>query len=91
MGREAAFKLRRSDIAPPCAIMSPRRVARSGLVWGRVMVKLVAGDSVEDLLEAFPSLRREQVLACFDHAARLMGNQYSLGSAPCADAISPRG
>jgi len=27
---------------------------------------------------SFPSLRREQVLACVDHAARLMGNRYSL-------------
>ena len=38
---------------------------------------LAAGDSVEDVLEAFPSIRREQVLACVEHAARLMGNQYS--------------
>ena len=38
---------------------------------------LAAGDSVDDVLEAFPTLHREQVLACFDHAARLMGNQYS--------------
>lgn len=43
-----------------------------------VLEMLAAGDSVEDVLVAFPSLRREQVLACVDHAARLMGNQYSL-------------
>src|ERR1035441_1696630 len=43
-----------------------------------VLEMLAAGDSVEDVLEAFPSLRREQVLACVDHAARLMGTQYSL-------------
>ena len=36
------------------------------------------GDSVEDVVQALPSLRREQVLACVEHAARLMGNQYSL-------------
>jgi uncharacterized protein (DUF433 family) len=42
-----------------------------------VLEMLAAGDAVEDVLQAFPSLRREQVLACFDHAARLMGNQYS--------------
>jgi len=42
-----------------------------------VLEMLAAGDSVQDVLEAFPSLRREQVLACVDHAARLMGNQYS--------------
>ena len=45
-----------------------------------VLEMLVAGDSVEDVLEAFPALRREQVLACMDHAARLMGNQYSVQS-----------
>ena len=38
-----------------------------------VLEMLAAGDSVEDVLEAFPSLRREQVLACVDHAARLDG------------------
>jgi hypothetical protein len=43
-----------------------------------VLEMLAAGDSVDDVLGAFPSLRREQVLACVDHAARLMGNQYSL-------------
>jgi uncharacterized protein (DUF433 family) len=43
-----------------------------------VLEMLAAGDSVDDVLEAFPSLRREQVLACVDYAARLMGNQYSL-------------
>jgi uncharacterized protein (DUF433 family) len=42
-----------------------------------VLELLAAGDSVEDVLEAFPSIRREQVLACVEHAARLMGNQYS--------------
>ena len=42
-----------------------------------VLEMLAAGDSVEDVLDAFPSLRREQVLACVEHAARLMGNQYS--------------
>ena len=43
----------------------------------RILELLAAGDSVDEVLEAFPSLRREQVLACVDHAARLMGNQYS--------------
>lgn len=43
-----------------------------------VLEMLGAGDSVEDVLEAFPSLTRERVLACIDHAARLMGNRYSL-------------
>jgi uncharacterized protein (DUF433 family) len=45
-----------------------------------VLEMLAAGDLVDDVLEAFPSLHREQVLACMDHAARLMGNQYSFES-----------
>jgi len=45
-----------------------------------VLDMLAAGDSVDDVLEAFPSLHREQVLSCVDHAARLMGNQYSFES-----------
>ena len=43
-----------------------------------ILEMIAAGDSVDDMLEAFPSLRREQVLACVDYAAKLMGNQYSL-------------
>ncbi len=38
---------------------------------------LAAGDAVDDVLEAFPSLHREQVLDCMDHAARLMGSLSS--------------
>ena len=41
-----------------------------------VLQMLAAGDSVEDVLGAFPSLRRERVLACVDHAARLMGGRF---------------
>lgn len=43
-----------------------------------VIEMLAAGDSVEDVLEAFPSLNREQVLACLEHAAKLMSNHYSM-------------
>jgi uncharacterized protein (DUF433 family) len=44
-----------------------------------VLEMMAARDSVEDVLEAFPSLSREQVLAYVDHAARLMGKQLRLG------------
>lgn len=43
-----------------------------------VIEMLAAGDAIEDVLEAYPSLNREQVLACLDHAAKLMGNHYSM-------------
>lgn len=45
-----------------------------------ILEMLAAGDSADEVMEAFPSLRREQVLACLDHAARLMGNRYSFES-----------
>ena len=36
---------------------------------------LAAGDSVEDVLEEFPTLTRADVLACFEYASKLMGNR----------------
>jgi len=36
-----------------------------------VLSHLSAGDSTEDVLEAFPSLSREDVLACLAYAARI--------------------
>jgi len=51
---------------------------RTRIAVQSVLQMLAAGDSVEDVLEAFPGLRRDQVLACVDLAARVMGNQYSL-------------
>lgn len=39
---------------------------------------LAAGDSVEEVLEEYPSLKPEDVRACLDYASRLMANHYSL-------------
>ncbi len=46
-----------------------------------VLGMLAAGDSIDEVLLAYPTLTRAQVLACLDHAARLMHNQYSLDPA----------
>jgi uncharacterized protein (DUF433 family) len=43
-----------------------------------VLEFLAAGDSVEDVLEEYPTLKREDVQACLDHASRLMANHYSV-------------
>lgn len=51
---------------------------RARIAVQSVLELLAAGDSVEDVLMAFSSHSREQALACVDHAARRMGNQYSL-------------
>jgi uncharacterized protein (DUF433 family) len=59
-------------------VCNGRPVVRGTLIAVQSVLELLAaGDSGEDVLQSFPSLRREQVLACVEHAARLMGNQYS--------------
>jgi len=45
-----------------------------------VLEFLAAGDSVEDVLEEYPTLVREDVQACLDYASRLMANGYSVVS-----------
>jgi uncharacterized protein (DUF433 family) len=37
---------------------------------------LGAGDSIEDVLEEYPSLSRDDVLACLCYSSRLMGNHF---------------
>jgi uncharacterized protein (DUF433 family) len=43
-----------------------------------VLEFLAAGDSVEDLIQEYPSLSREDVCACIASAVQLMGNRFSL-------------
>ena len=38
---------------------------------------LANGDTIEDLLGEYPSLRREDVLACFDYAASMAEEQVT--------------
>ncbi len=45
-----------------------------------VMEFLAAGDSVDEVLEAYPSLNRQQVLACMEWASRLMANQFQIAA-----------
>lgn len=39
---------------------------------------LAAGDSKADILDAYPSLEVEDIEACLNFAAKLMGNQYDI-------------
>jgi uncharacterized protein (DUF433 family) len=43
-----------------------------------VLEFLAAGDSMEDVLEEYPSIKREDVQACLDYASKLMANHYSV-------------
>jgi uncharacterized protein (DUF433 family) len=41
-----------------------------------VLEFLGAGDSMEDVLEEYPSLSREDILACLRFSSQLMGHQF---------------
>lgn len=43
-----------------------------------VLEFLGAGDTIEDLLEAYPSLTREDVLACLQYASRLTEHRFTI-------------
>lgn len=43
-----------------------------------VLEFLAAGDSIEDVLEEYPGLKREDVHACLDYASKVMANHYSV-------------
>jgi uncharacterized protein (DUF433 family) len=43
-----------------------------------VLEFLAAGDSIEEVLEEYPSLTRADVQACLDYASRVMGNHFSV-------------
>jgi len=43
-----------------------------------VLEFLAAGDSIEEVLEEYPSLTREDVLACIGLSAELMKHHFSL-------------
>jgi uncharacterized protein (DUF433 family) len=56
-------------------------VAGTRIAVQTVLEFLAAGDSVEDVLEEYPSLVRADVQACLDYASRVMGNQFSVVTA----------
>ena len=41
-----------------------------------VLEFLGAGDSIEDVLDEYPALSREDVLACLRFSSQLMGHQF---------------
>jgi uncharacterized protein (DUF433 family) len=43
-----------------------------------VLEFLSAGDSVAEVLEEYPSLTREDVLACIRFSSEMMGHQFSV-------------
>ena len=71
--------LKRDEIEINQDVCNGRPVVRgTRIAVESILGMLAAGDSIDEVLRAYPSLKRDQVLACLDHAARLMHNQYSL-------------
>ena len=44
----------------------------------QIVRMLANGDSIDDLLEEYPSIKREDVLACLDYAASLAEERLSV-------------
>ncbi len=44
----------------------------------QILRMLASGDNVEDLLPEYPSITREDILACLDYAASLAKEQVSI-------------
>jgi uncharacterized protein (DUF433 family) len=60
-------------------ICNGRPVAQGTRITVQTVLEfLAAGDSVADVLEEYPSLKREDVQACLEYAARVMGNHFSV-------------
>jgi uncharacterized protein (DUF433 family) len=53
-------------------------IAGTRIAVRTVLEFLSAGDSVEEVLAAYPSLKREDVLACIAYSARLMNHHFTV-------------
>ena len=61
--------------------VNPEIFGGKPIIWGRrlavehVLGMLAAGDNVETILEGYPWLEREDILACLAYAHRLVGHE----------------
>jgi uncharacterized protein (DUF433 family) len=60
-------------------ICNGRPVIRGTRITVQTILEFLgAGDSIEEVLEEYPTLTREDVLACLQYSSRLMGNHFRL-------------
>jgi uncharacterized protein (DUF433 family) len=60
-------------------VCNGRPVVRGTRITAQTVLEfLAAGDSVEEVLEEYPSLKHEDVRACLDYASKLLANHYSV-------------
>lgn len=61
------------------AICNGRPAVRGTRITVQTVLEFLgAGDSIEDVLEEYPFLSREDVLACFRFSSQLMGHQFMI-------------
>jgi uncharacterized protein (DUF433 family) len=61
------------------AICNGRPVIKGTRITVQTILEFLgAGDSIEDVLDEYPSLSREDVLACLQYSSRLLGNHFRL-------------
>lgn len=53
-------------------------IANTRITVQTVMEFLGVGDSIEEVLKEYPSLKREDIYACMQFAAKLMANHYEV-------------
>ena len=53
-------------------------IANTRITVQTVMEFLGAGDSIEEVLEEYSCLKREDIYACMQFAAKLMANHYEV-------------
>lgn len=59
------------------AICNGRPVVRGTRITAQTVLEFLgAGDTIEEVLEEFPTLTREDVLACLRYSSRLMANHF---------------
>lgn len=69
--------MKRVEIDPN--ICNGQPVIRGTRITARTVLEFLgAGDSIEDVLAEYPALTREDVLACLELSAELMGHHFSL-------------
>jgi uncharacterized protein (DUF433 family) len=65
-------------IIDPAICNGQPTIAGTRIAVRTVLEFLSAGDSVEDVVAAFPALSREDVLACLEYSARLMKHHFTV-------------
>ena len=53
-------------------------VAGTRITVHTVLEFLAAGDPIDEVLEAYPTLTRDDVLACLNYASQLMNRPFSI-------------